>query len=396
MNWFINIDDCCGCGACAQACPVECISIKEDEGGFLVPIKDEEACISCGRCEEVCPVLQKKSRPSVKPSYYICKAKDDEILNNSSSGGVFTYLAQAVLKQNGVVFGVCFDEDWGAYYSYTDSLSELSKFRGSKYIAPMVGDAYNRVLEFLQANRIVLFSGTPCHIAGLHQFLSKDYDNLLLVDVICHSVPSPRVWRNYLAEKSKGEKVVNVNFRSKSFGWRDYGLKIETVNGTAVHEPGSKNVYMQGFFNGLYTRKSCSNCSAKNFTSGSDITIGDYWELAKNYPELDDKKGMSLVAANTRKGDIYIESIQKELFVKSIPDTRVSLDDEHVTLVESAINHPNRDRFFEQLNTDNHRIEYLIKRNLKKHVSPQARIVNVLKALFGNQYYNLRKLWKRK
>lgn len=201
---MIKIEDkkkCCGCTACVQVCPKQCIDLIEDTEGFLYPKVNKKSCVECGACENVCPftfTLQPRMNPLVS---YAAKNRDEDVRKESSSGGIFTALAENVINEGGVVFGVRFDEKWNPVFDYTETVDGLAAFRGSKYVQSTVGDSFKQVRSFLKANRKVLFSGTPCQVAGLKLFLRHEYDNLLTVEVVCHGVPSPGVWRKYLGEK---------------------------------------------------------------------------------------------------------------------------------------------------------------------------------------------------
>ena len=199
---MINIEDkkqCCGCSACVQRCPKQCIVMKEDEEGFLYPVADKDVCIDCNLCEQVCPVLrQREEREPL--DVYAAFNKNEEVRMQSSSGGVFTALAESIIKEGGVVFGARFNEDWEVVHDYVETVEGLSAFRGSKYVQSRIGCTFSQAEQFLKQGRKVLFSGTPCQIAGLKLFLRKEYENLLSVDFICHGVPSPGVWRQYLNE----------------------------------------------------------------------------------------------------------------------------------------------------------------------------------------------------
>ena len=199
---MINIKDkadCCGCNSCIQVCPRHCIATKTDKEGFAYPVVESFRCIDCGLCERVCPILnQNVTRVPVKT--YAAKNPNETIRSKSSSGGIFTLLAEIVIVQGGVLFGARFDEDWNVIHDFTETLEGVAAFCGSKYVQSRIGDSYRRVEKFLKAGRKVLFSGTPCQVAGLKRFLRKEYDNLLIVDFVCHGVPSPKVWQMYLNE----------------------------------------------------------------------------------------------------------------------------------------------------------------------------------------------------
>ena len=317
---IVNKSFCCGCAACVQICPKKCISLTEDTEGFLYPRVDKTKCIDCGLCETVCPFLSESAEREPKAVYAV-KNPNDDIRQESSSGGVFTLLAEKVINDGGVVFGVRFDEKWEVEFAYSETIDGLSAFRGSKYIQARVGNAFIDAEQFLKAGRKVLFSGTPCQVKGLLQYLRKDYENLLTVDFVCHGVPSPKVWRLYLKEEVEriarqgddGKNTVlsskvmpnikGINFRDKSSGWKKYSFALQLTEALAEGEQNSvlhtnkfyENPFMQAFLSDLILRPSCYMCPAKSGKSGSDITIGDFWGIEHIKPEIDDDKGLSLV-----------------------------------------------------------------------------------------------------
>ena len=334
--------DCCGCHACATICAKHCITMQADKEGFLYPIVDKDACTDCGLCEKVCPVIN-QSEPRKPLKVYAAKNKDEEIRRQSSSGGIFTLLAEKVFNEGGVVFGARFDEDWNVIHAWTDTIEGIAAFRGSKYVQSTIGDTYREAKDFLKQGRKVLFSGTPCQIAGLKKFLRKEYDNLLIVDVVCHGVPSPLVWRTYLDETRKQLRakrgvgknsvpssmdelpvITGISFRDKTNGWKKYGFHLRyaaseaaenTVSTSAIKEekeilqPFTKNVFMQGFLANLYLRPSCYACAARSGKSGSDISIADFWGVQNFYPEFDDDKGIGLILINSQKGNLVYDKV---------------------------------------------------------------------------------------
>ena len=352
-----NKTDCCGCSACAQICPKKCITMKADNEGFLYPHINVVDCIDCNLCEKVCPVINKYESKSPLASF-ACKAHDEQLVKDSSSGGVVSILSKYVIQNQGVVYGASFDNNWMVNHSSADSEDDLIKFRGSKYVQSNIGQAYQEVKEYLLKGRIVLFIGTPCQVAGLNHFLRKKYDHLLTIDIICHSVPSPKVWKLYLDEISKkgNSYIKNVTFRDKSFGWRDYALHITGCSKdgsicSLVHEPKSHNIYMRGFLQDLYTRPSCSKCPARNYTSGSDFTIGDFWGYDKYYPDRFDEKGMSVVLLNTEKASKIFKDIESMLISWPIPYEQVEPTSLHLPLTASSRPHKNRERFYTKIDT---------------------------------------------
>ena len=298
-----KLEDCCGCTACVQICPKECISMQFDKEGFDYPIIDITKCIDCGLCNKVCPVINQGEEK--KPiTVYAAKSKRNEIRMQSSSGGIFTELAEQTINQGGVVFGVRFDEQWNVIHDYTSNIEGLEQFRGSKYVQSQIGDSYKNVEQFLKQNKEVLFSGTPCQIAGLKKYLKKEYDNLLLVDIVCHGVPSPLVWKDYLKNilTKNNVTISSISFRDKCIGWKRFSFATHYKNNICISEPLDINVFMQGFLKDLYLRPSCYACPAKKGKSHSDITIADYWGINQYLPEFDDDKGISLIMVNTGKG----------------------------------------------------------------------------------------------
>lgn len=303
-------EQCCGCSACLHICPKHCILFKEDKEGFLYPTVDDSLCIDCGLCEKVCPVInQDEERLPLK--VYAAKHPDESIRLKSSSGGIFTFLAEQVIDEGGVVFGARFNEKWEVIHDYAETKDGLAPFRGSKYVQSFIGDSYKQVEMFLKAGRKVMFTGTPCQIAGLKKYLRREYDNLLTVDFVCHGVPSPKVWRMYLQEEITRHRRVDentiltgINFRDKSTGWSKFSfvLSFSTVSteekrDIIMSSVFTENDYMEVFLSNLSLRPSCFSCPAKSGKSGADVTIGDFWGIETSLPEYDDN-GISLILVN--------------------------------------------------------------------------------------------------
>lgn len=331
---MINIKDkaqCCGCEACAQRCPKQCISLIEDAEGFLYPRVDASVCIDCGLCEKVCPVLNQSSERQPQ-SVFAAINPDIDTRLKSSSGGIFSALAHAVLSQGGVVFGVCWDKDWRLVFDCAETESDLARFRGSKYLQAHVGDAYVRAEQFLKSGRQVLFTGTACQIAGLKKYLRRDYDNLLSVDVICHGAPSPKVWKSYLdeqktkIEQERGERyeICAINFRDKSNSWKNYNfsLELKSADGKldSFVQPSVQNIFMRGFLRDIYLRPSCYSCLAKSGKSGADITLGDFWGINVLRPEIDDDRGVSAICINTDRGASWFDGLSLEQYPMAYAD----------------------------------------------------------------------------
>ena len=302
---------CCGCSACIQRCPKQCISFHEDSEGFCYPKVDIALCIDCGLCERVCPVLNQS--PRCKPlQVFAVKNRDEEVLLKSSSGGAFTLLAEHVIANGGVVFGARFDANYNVVHDFTETEEGLSLFRGSKYVQSSIGDSYRRAESFLKAGRCVMFTGTPCQILGLKKYLRKDYENLLAVDFVCHGVPSPKVWQRYLNDISStnvASVVTGVTFRDKVDGWKKFSFSLSASRDSKAgaqepyvfREPFYKNLYMRAFLADFILRPSCYACPAKGGSSCSDVTLGDFWGIERENPSLFDDRGVSLVMIHNSK-----------------------------------------------------------------------------------------------
>lgn len=294
--------DCCGCHACASVCPERCISMVSDEEGFLYPKADRSRCIRCNLCEKVCPVLH-QALPRRPLQVYASMNKNLSVRLKSSSGGIFTLLAEAVIRNGGVVFGAKFDEDWNVVHSFTETPEGLAAFRGAKYVQSRIGNTYKQVKYFLDKKRQVLFSGTPCQIAGLKNFLHKEFDDLLTVDMVCHGVPSPMVWHRYLeslyAEK---QQITYISMRDKKEGWHRYRMEIHAGQQTLYSGQAVRNVYSRGYLANFFLRPSCHACPVRSGKSRSDVTLGDFWGIELYYPSFDDHKGTNLVLINTQEG----------------------------------------------------------------------------------------------
>ena len=349
---MINVtqkNDCYGCAACVNACPAACIHMVEDNEGFLYPQVEQSSCNDCGLCDEACPVNCEFSLTR-SPDVYACKNNNAKIRLESTSGGSFTPMAEHVLDNNGVVFGAMFDQDFRVIHSQAENREELARFRRSKYAQSVMGDSYRAAEEYLKQGRQVLFSGTPCQIGGLKSFLRKEYDNLITVDLICHGVASPRVYREYVASlKNKyKEEIRSIAFRDKNRGWKLFSFSIYF----------EKNVYSQGRFDDLFLRgflacyfirPSCHKCAFKGRNRGSDLTIADYWGIQTRFPEFDDDLGVALVIVNSERGRKVWEQISPAMEV-------ITSELEHATrynlaYASSVPAHAKREQFFADLDS---------------------------------------------
>lgn len=280
-----------------------CISMQIDNEGFWYPLVDKNECIECGMCEKHCPV--KKSKRNYRDiEGYAAINKNSTVQKRSSSGGVFTLLAEYVLENGGVVYGAAFDEEYMVRHIGVERIHELGKLQGSKYVQSQMGSIYLEVKEKLNRGKIVYFSGTPCQVDGLIAFLGKEYDNLICQDIICHGVPSPKIWKQYLKQFNI-EKNAKILFRDKRTGWESYSFTIDQRE--KYTQRASENLYMKVFLNNLCLRPSCYQCHSKGNFRKSDITLGDFWGVEKVCSEMYNEKGTSLILINSEKGKKFLE-----------------------------------------------------------------------------------------
>lgn len=279
--------------------------MQEDAKGFLYPVIDSMTCVDCGLCEKVCPSMNVK-KPRVPIVSYVARNADDNIRLQSSSGGVFSQMADSIIEAGGVVFGVRFNERFEAQFDYAETKEDVVRFRCSKYVQASVGETFKQVKGFLSTGRKVLFSGTPCQVMALKLFLGKEYDNLLTIDFICHGVPSPKVWKDYLEElldknSLQLSDVVAVSFRNKTEGWKNYSLSIDFCSKMNYRGNKGKDLYLKSFIHGLTLRPTCFSCPSRSGRSGSDVTLADFWGVERFFPNRADDKGDSSVLCYNNK-----------------------------------------------------------------------------------------------
>lgn len=319
MN-LCNSDDCVGCGACVNRCPNSCISMIRDSEGFEYPIVDKKRCMGCNSCIEVCPINVRKELCAIEDIVYGAKSKNDAIRGKSSSGGIFPLIAQNIIDKNGVVVGAGFDSNYYVKHYIINKNNDLNKLIGSKYMQSHIGKIFLYIEEFLEQGRWVMFSGTPCQVAGLKSFLGKQYDKLICVDFICHGVPSETVWDAYLDYLSvKKENIQAVSFRNKVTGWKNYSITIKCKNNISISRIWNEDLYMRGFVNDLYLRKSCYNCKFKGNYAVSDITLGDFWGLNIMDSGFDDDLGTTIIRLRSDKGKKVFNEIVDLIDIKKFP-----------------------------------------------------------------------------
>lgn len=301
--------NCCGCTACEQICPKKCIAFKENNEGFMYPVVDEAVCVNCGACTKHCPVLNPPLAENV-PDVYAAKYRDSKTTAESTSGGIFIPLAKSTLENGGIVYGCAYDENLKAKHIAVETENELFRLQGSKYVQSDISGIYSRIKADLDSNRYVLFSGTGCQVAGLRSFLGREYERLVTVDIVCHGVPSPRLFERYTdyLGKKLGEPIKSYNFRSKKrHGWGLF-YELETAQ-KAKGGSGFDDPYYNAFLNCKTYREGCYSCRFANCNRQGDITLADFWGIEYINPKFYSKNGVSLVLVNTEKGKKLWQSL---------------------------------------------------------------------------------------
>lgn len=346
-----NKKDCCGCSACANACPKHCVSMVEDNEGFLYPKVDQNICINCGLCEKVCPIknpIEEQVNPEQKAALF--QHKDARTLAESTSGGFFTALSTWVLENGGVVFGAAYDENLVIHHRYIENVDDLKFFRNSKYAQSVIGNSFRQVKDFLNDGRWVCFSGTPCQQEGLHRFLRREYEKLVTVDVVCHACPSPLFFKKYLAyyETKSNQKITDVKFRDKAYGYKYSVMSLSSNDNKFYKEGIDTDVMLRAFFNNLTPRPSCFACPSKKRYHVTDFTMWDCFDVEKFSSKLDNDKGVTRILLHTPKAfEIWnnIKCLGNSLEISA--DSAVVGVRE---LVHSVPENPKRNEFFADLN----------------------------------------------
>lgn len=373
----LNNEKCIGCGACVSACPTKCLAMENDNEGFFYPVSANDNCIECGLCESVCEA-QIQVEPITVLSSYAVKNKNENIRKDSSSGGAFFELAKVVIQEGGVVFGAAFDSEWNVCHIQCDKLSDLEKLRKSKYLQSNTNGVYQKVKELLQENKTVLFSGTPCQCNALSVFLGRRYENLFMIDFICHGVPSPAAWQKYLKYETGGKDVALVNFRDKSRGWRNFRLNITCSDSTNINMPYSQSAYMQLFLGDFILRPSCYVCQSKFPNKAADITIGDLWGADKIVAD-DDDMGITLVIINTPCGKRLFEKVASAFEVENVDYNEAFKYNPNA--LESAKIPKNRRKVFKNIFSENRDFNKIAKKFCDKKPI-LVRIKSVLKVIY--------------
>lgn len=340
--------DCVGCGACYNACPNNCIALKMDFSGFFYPKVDKKKCTKCGKCFEVCPLRKEISSQEKDTVAYVGYSKNEEQRKVSSSGGVFSLIAEYIIQnKKGIVFGAQFDEEFQVIHSCASNLAEIEKYRQSKYVQSNTGRTYEKAKELLEQGKWVLYSGTPCQIAGLKSFLGKEYDTLFCVDLVCHGVGAPGIWERYLRIFHSKDKITRINFKNKDNGWNNEQFVIEYYNKNEYRKYPEDDYYMYGFDHNIFLRESCYHCCFKGINRESDLTIGDAWGVEKYARKISDNKGCSLILVHSKKGVELFTIISSKMDYKNVNvDRAISFNQRIISSVEDT---PMREKFYKDL-----------------------------------------------
>lgn len=322
---IIGNENCASCFSCSNVCPESAIKMELSEEGFYKPIIDRNACTECGLCQKHCPVIlsgEISANNSSKPKVFAAWSKDDLVRLSSSSGGVFSELSALILKNGGVVFGAAWDSDFSVKHIGIYSFDSINLLKGSKYIPSNLDSVYKRVQNEISKGKQVLFSGTPCQIAALKTYVTSD--ELLTVDLICHGVPSLKVFYAYLEYINKSRIVEDINFRNKETGWYDFSISVNFEDGSKYIERFNKDDFCWGFNNNYYLNSICYSCPFAKLPRQGDITMGDFWGVTE---KLKNEKGVSVVLVNNEKGErilrltenLYLEEVELSAAVRGNP-----------------------------------------------------------------------------
>ena len=346
---------CTGCAACVNVCPKKCISMQVSDLGFDYPVIDNSKCIDCKICLKTCPVRNEYVDDKKNPKTYAAFNKNDEIRKLSSSGGIFSLLAEHIILNNGVVYGAVWDEHFVLKHSRIDAIVDVPKMRGSKYVQSKTDGIYDSVKKDLLDGKNVLFSGTPCQIGGLYAYLKGEkYDNLFTQDLICHGVCSPKIWEKYIQyrEKIADSNVKSVSFRDKRTGWKRFSVTFQYRNSTEYSSPLTKDYFMRGFLNHLYLRKSCTQCAFKDLHRQADITLADFWGVENYLSECNDDKGITAIMIHSRKGERLLSAILPALEIKTTKYNDV------LNFNKSALESVHRNPLCERFYRDSEKLEF--------------------------------------
>lgn len=333
---------CTGCSACANVCPKKCIKMQPDEEGFLYPVINDENCSGCGICKSTCPIDLEIEYKSVLPLAYAAFSNDEKVRKESSSGGIFSEIAKLIIERAGVVYGAAYNDSFDVYHLCVDNMNDLTRLRGAKYSESYLGSIFIEILGRLKQGQYVLFSGTSCQIAGLKAFLRKDFANLVCLDFVCHGIPSPMAWKEYIKfqmkEDGQDKGPVAINLRSKNSGWSRYQYSnlFQYADRREYSRKSTESLFMKLFVGDYINRNSCSDCQFKGYNRASDITLGDFWGIWDVAPEMDDNKGTSVVLIQSEKGKLIWNQIRERLTCKEVTLEQASQQNPSILISSKA------------------------------------------------------------
>lgn len=359
-----NKTNCTGCGACYNVCPVNAITMQGDTYGFYKPVIDKSKCTNCGLCEKICPLDNYKSKND-EPKAFALINKDETTRLKCASGGAFAAFAKLILEQNGITYGVIWDDNIVAVHSRAENIEQLEKMFSSKYVQANTLDTFKQVKTDLENNKKVLFSGTPCQIAGLKSYLKKDYENLVTIDLICHGVPSPLILEKYKQEflqNNPNEKIININFRSKLIGWNSSHTITDIYTNIKLYSLQKIN-YMKAFLYNAAINTSCLDCQFNKIPRVADITIGDFWGVDEYDESLNDKNGLSIILINNEKGQNLLNKIDEICKLQEVPlDVATK---RNPNIYSSSKAHKNREEFLDYVCIKNKTLKSGVQKYIK-------------------------------
>ena len=352
---MIEIKDkknCTSCSACYNICPKNAITMKEDEEGFKYPVVDENKCIKCGLCTKVCPIINNNLRliRNEKPSIYAAWSKDNFTRLDSTSGGIFSELARVIYEKKGYVCGAIFNNENLVEHKLSNNIKDLDNIRSSKYLQSDIDDIFKKIKEKLIDNKLVLMCGSPCQIAGLYNFLGKDYENLYTCDFICRGMNSPKIFKGYIKslENKYKSKVKKIKFKNKIHGWHNFSTRIDFENGKTYIGGRYVDSYMVGYLKyNAFMRPACYDCKFKGLPKKSDITLADFWGIENIAPEMDENKGTSMILINSEKGKELFNKISQKIIFKEIKSDKIF--NENICNISSPKITSSRKKVFENI-----------------------------------------------
>lgn len=394
--------DCCGCNACGDVCRQEAITFLSDNEGFWYPQVNKDKCTDCHLCEKICPMLNigsLKHNDWDEPKVYGGYNKDIVIRFDSTSGGLYSLLAQAIYKQKGYVSGAVYSENFQVFNFISNDKKDLKRLRSSKYVQSNAEGIYKTIKQLLVSGEKVLACGSPCQMAALRSYLRKNYDNLLVVDFLCRATNSPKVFEKYKEslEARYGSKIIAIKDKNKDHGWHSLARKITFEDGKVYYGEGHEDNFRRGYHGNVFERPSCYECKFKGFPRMSDITLGDFWGIGNVDPSLEQDLGTSLIMINSQKGLDYFEKVKEKLVVKEFT-LRDIIPGNPTAILGGKLPYPthiNRDEFFEALDKmpfdecANHFFPYVNNQN----VSFKRKVKNVLRVIYHNKK-NPIQLWR--